>query len=132
MVTVLVAGVVRVVYRLVEQSSIVHPHNTPDVVVIDKVGARWTMIDFAVPLDCNVARTEKKKEDTYAKLAAAVEREQKVKVDIVPIVVGSMGVVTKDLVKNLVVKLGVGDIVGGLQTTALICTAAIGALHMTS
>ena len=95
-----------------------------DVVVTDKVSARWTMIDFAVPLDCNVARTEKK-EDTYAKLAAAVEREQKVKVDIVPIVVGSMGVVTKDLVKNLVVKLGVGDIVGGLQTTALICTAAI-------
>ena len=96
-----------------------------DVVVTDKVSARWTMIDFAVPLDCNVARTEKKKEDTYAKLAAAVEQEQKVNVDIVPIVVGSMGVVTKDLVKNLVVKLGVGDIVGGLQTTALICTAAI-------
>ena len=100
-------------------------HNKPDVVVIDKVGARWTIIDFAVPLDCNVARTEKKKENTYVKLATAVQREQKVKVDIVPIVVGSMGVVTKDLVKNLVVKLGVGDIVGGLQTTALICTAAI-------
>ena len=100
-------------------------HNKPDVVVIDKVGGRWTMIDFAVPFDRNVAKIETEKKTRYEKLAAAVRKEQKVRVDVVPVVVGALGVVSSDLVGYLVEELGVGDVVGELQTTALICTAAI-------
>ena len=100
-------------------------HNKPDVVVIDKVGGRWTMIDFAVPFDRNVAKIETEKKTRYEKLAAAVRKEQKVRVDVVPVVVGALGVVSSELVGYLVEELGVGDVVGELQTTALICTAAI-------
>ena len=48
----------------------------------------------------------------------------KVKVEVVAIVVGLLGVVTKDLTHWLG-KIGVGDVVGGLQTSAIIGTAAI-------
>ena len=47
-----------------------------------------------------------------------------VNVRVVPIVVGALGTVTKDLLGWLKV-LNVGDVVGGLQTAAIIGTAAI-------
>ena len=43
---------------------------------------------------------------------------------VVPIVVGSLGVVSGRLAGYLK-KLGIGDVVGGLQTAAIIGTAAI-------
>ena len=99
-------------------------HNRPDVVVIDRVGKRWTLVDFAVPFDANVAKKEEEKVKVYEKLATLIGREHKVKVEIVPIVVGALGVVTKDL-EGYLDTLGVGGIIGGLQTAALIGTAAI-------
>ncbi len=70
-------------------------HNRPDVMVIDRVGMKWTMIEFAVCFDANVDRKteEGEEEDSniYNKLA------YKVKVDIVPIVVGVLVVVSKEL-----------------------------------
>ena len=99
-------------------------HSRPDVVVIDRVGKRWTLVDFAVPFDANVAKKEEEKVKVYEKLATLIGREHKVKVEIIPIVVGALGVVTKDLAGYLDT-LGVGDVIGGLQTAALIGTAAI-------
>ena len=46
------------------------------------------------------------------------------KVEVVPIVVGALGIVSKDLLSWLKM-LGVGDVVGDLQTAAVIGTAAI-------
>ena len=43
---------------------------------------------------------------------------------MVPIVVGALGVVSKRLDRWLN-RLGIGDVVGGLQTSAIIGTAAI-------
>ena len=96
----------------------------PDLVIIDRNSKKWWMVDFAVPYDPNVARKEQEKIDGYQKLAAEVARMHNVKVEVVPIVVGSLGVVTKDLTRWLG-RVGVGDVVGGLQTSAIIGTAAI-------
>ena len=71
-----------------------------------------------------VEREEVEKMEVYNELATLVRGAHKVKVDIVPIVVGALGVVSKGL-EGWLKKLEVGDIIGGLQTTALICTAAI-------
>ena len=98
--------------------------NRPDMVVIDKSNKKWWMIDFSVPYDPNVVSKEKEKIDKYKDLAAEVARMHKVSVEVVPIIVGSLGVVTKDLTRWLD-RIGVGDVVGGLQTSALIGTAAI-------
>ena len=99
-------------------------HNRPDVVIIDRDSKQWVFVDFAVPFDANVASKEKEKVTTYQPLAAEVARMHRVKVETVPIVVGALGVVTSGLVGWLK-KLGIGDVVGGLQVSALTSTAAI-------
>ena len=93
-------------------------------VVIDRESKRWFMVDFAVPYDANVAEREKEKVDNYKDLAAEFGGMNGVKVEVVPLVVGALGVVSKDLVKWLK-RLNVGDIVGEMQTAAVIGTVAI-------
>ena len=98
--------------------------NRPDMMIVDRRSKEWFMVDFAVPFDANVAKKEEEKIGKYKDLAAEVARMNTVKVVVVPIVVGALGVVSKDLLGWLKV-LGVGDVVGGLQTAAVIGTAAI-------
>ena len=99
-------------------------HNRPDVVVIDRVRKRWLIVDFSVPFDANVEKKEGEKKRKYEKLKTAVIKLHKVSAVVVPIVVGSLGVVSKNLAGHLK-ELGVGDVIGGLQTTTLIGTSAI-------
>ena len=99
-------------------------HNRPDVVVIDRPGRRWTLVDFTVPFDANVATKEDEKVRKYEKLATEVSRMHRVGTEVVPIAVGALGVVTKRLMQSLE-RLGIGDVVGGLQTSAIIGSAAI-------
>ena len=98
-------------------------HNKPDV-MIDHVDKKWTLIDFSVRCDKNVAKKEDDKKTKYIELARSVAAEHNVRVEIIPIVVGALGVVTKDL-ENYLKKLEIRDVIGGLQTAALIGTAAI-------
>ena len=100
------------------------PSNRPDMMIVDRRSKKWFMVDFAVPFDSNVVKTEKKKTDKYKDLAAEVARMNAAKVEVVPIVVGALGIVSKDLLSWLKM-LGVGDVVGDLQTAAVIGTAAI-------
>ena len=99
-------------------------HNCPDVVVVDRVGKRWLIVDFAVPSDRNVTKTEDEKVGKYAPLAHEIRKLYSVSTSVIPIVVGSLGVVTVRLEKSLK-ELEIGDIVGGLQTSAIIGTANI-------
>ena len=99
-------------------------HNRPDMVIIDKNRKKLTMVDFSVPFDPNVLKKEKRKVDKYEKLASEVRRMNLVGVEVVPIVVGLLGVVSKNIGLWLDC-LGIGDVVGGLQTAAIIGTAAI-------
>ena len=61
----------------------------------------------------------------YKDLAAEVVcRMHSVKVEVVPIVVGALGMVSKNLIGWLK-RIGVDDVVGALQTSAIIGTSAI-------
>ena len=99
-------------------------HNRPDVVVIEKSERRWTLIDFSVPMDQNVDSKEIEKEGNYSDLAREIRRDYKVHTEIVPVVIGALGTVPKKLAGNLK-KLGVPDVIGCLQTTALLGTVRI-------
>ena len=99
-------------------------HNRPDVVVIDKVLKRWTMVDFSVPFDKNVVTKETEKTTKYERLATEVTREHTVTTIIIPIVVGAMGTVSRNLAGWLR-RLGIDDVLGGLQMSAVIGTSAI-------
>ena len=99
-------------------------HNRPDVVVIDKGKKRWTMVDFAVPFDANVVSTESEKTRKYEKLATEVTRQHRVDTIIIPIVVGALGTVSRNLA-GWIRRLGINDVIGGLQMSAVIGTSAI-------
>ena len=99
-------------------------HNRPDVVVIDRTSRRWLIVDFSVPWDRNVVAKEDEKIAKYSPLALEVRRVHGVATKVVPIVVGALGVVSKRLV-GFLKDLDVPDVLGGLQTSALVGTTNI-------
>ena len=86
--------------------------------MIDRFNKRWTMVDFAVPFDVNVVSTELENTRKYERLATEVTREHTVDTNIIPIVVGALGTVSRR-------RLGIDDVLGGLQMSADIGTSAI-------
>ena len=99
-------------------------HNRPDVVIIDRTRGparvRWTLlVDFSVPWDKNVLMKEGEKIERYSPLAVEVRKMHGVETKVVPIVVGALGVVTARL-SGFLKELGVPDVLGGLQTSAIV------------
>ena len=99
-------------------------HNKPDLIVVDKVNKKWTVVDFSVPWDANVKRKEEENIARYADLATEIRRLYKVRTEIIPIVVGALGTIPKRL-KGYLKSLGVPDVIGCLKTTALLGTQRI-------
>ena len=92
--------------------------------MIDRELKRWTMVDFSVPFDANVVTKELEKTRKYEQLATEVSREHRVTTAVIPIVVGALGTVSRNLAGGLR-RLGIGDVLGGLQMSAVIGTSAI-------
>ena len=99
-------------------------HNRPDLIVIDRVNRFWTIIDFSVPNDKNVKAKENEKVDHYAELAKEIRKIHHVNTKIIPIVIGSLGVVSEKFVNNLKY-LEISHSFLCLQVTAVLGTAMI-------
>ena len=83
------------------------------------------IIDFAVPGDHKIKVKEGEKKNKYVNLARELKKKLwKMKVTIIPIVIGIFGTVTKGLLKELE-DLEVGGRVKTIQTTTLLRTARI-------
>ena len=82
------------------------------------------IVDFAVPANSRIKLKECEKKDKYLDLARESKKLWKMKVTIIPIVIGAFGTVTKGLVKGLD-DLEVGGRVETFQTTALLRTARV-------
>ena len=77
-------------------------HNRPDIVFWDLLKKKCLIIDICVPLDVNVAREEKEKCDRYVILASRLQRlYPQYTYEVVPIVVGSTGFVSTNLLKHI-------------------------------
>ena len=98
--------------------------NRPDVVLIDRVQKEWIIIDFSVPWEKNVRIKENEKVRKYSPLAREVRRMHKVSTKVVPIFVGSLGIVSSRL-EGYIKALGIPDVLDGLQTSAVLGTAII-------
>ena len=105
-------------------TSVQVEHNKPDVVVLDRSSMQCTIIDFSVPWDKNVVAKEDEKKVRYGPLAQDMTKVYGMKTSVVPIVVGGLGTVPKRL-PNYIKKLGIPDVIGGLQTSAIIGTSII-------
>ena len=69
----------------------------PDIVVVDKCEKRVTLIDMAVPADKNILEKEKEKVIKYQDLKMELKRLWKMKVKVIPVVIGALGSVSKNL-----------------------------------
>ena len=94
-------------------------YNKPDVVLVDKVAKKWTIIDFCVPWDGNVKAREDEKLVKYSTLSTEIQTTYRVQTESIPIVIGALGTVPKRL-SGFLKSLGVPDIIGCMQTCALL------------
>ena len=99
-------------------------HNRPDVVVVDRDAKKWTFADFSVPMDVNVVKKEDEKVSNYSPLAQEIRKIHKVQTEIIPIILGALGTVPLRL-EGYLKRLGIPDIIGCMQKTALLGTQRI-------
>ena len=105
------------------------PARRPDLVIINKKKKKkrkriCKIVDFAVPAYHRIHLKESEKKDKYLDLVRELKRLWNMKVTIWPIVIGTLGTITKGLLKGLE-DLKVGGRVETIQTTALLRTARI-------
>ena len=90
----------------------------------EDIDYKCRLCDFAVPWDTNIETTEAEKVSKYAPLANNIQKLHKVRTRRIPVVVGSLGTIPKKL-KDSLKDLDIPDVIGSLQTSALIGTANI-------
>ena len=73
-------------------------HNIPNITVVEKKQV-W-LIDVAIPGDSRIEQKEVEKITKYQDLKVEVERLWEKKATVVPVVVGDLGAITRDLVKR--------------------------------
>ena len=100
----------------------------PDTIIINKKKREreriCKIVNFAVPADHRIKLKEWEKKDNYLELARELKKLWKMNVTIKPIVIGTLGTITKGLLKGLE-DLDVGGRVETIQTTTLLRTARI-------
>ena len=92
--------------------------------MIDREENTWYIVDFVIPVDYHIEEKEEEKTDKYMDLAAEVRRQFREKKVILPIVLRALGTVSAKL-SEMLKKLDIEDIIGSLQTVALISSTAI-------
>ena len=73
----------------------------PDLVVVDKKEKSCKITDFAVPGDSKIEEKEKDKIEKYQGLERELQKTWNVKVKIIPLVVGPLGAISKQVGNRL-------------------------------
>ena len=106
------------------QTDHLTPARRPDLIIIHKKTRICKIVVFAVPADHRINLKESERKDKYLDLARELKTLWNMKVTIVPIVIGALGTIIKELLKGLE-DLEVDGRVETIQTTALLRTARI-------
>ena len=97
----------------------------PDIVMIDKTRKKVKLIDVSIPADRRIEEKEKEKIEKYQELRIELERLWEMKTMTVPVVIGSLGAISKQFKEHLqrlnIEKISLIDI----QKTVLLATAHI-------
>ena len=75
--------------------------NRPDILIKDLSNKKTYIIDVSCPIDINVGKKEMEKISKYGALKVEAERMWGSKAEVIPVVVGGLGAVTKNLGDNL-------------------------------
>ena len=107
------------------QSDNVIVERRPDIVIVNKMEKTAIIIDVAIPGDKKTIDKEKKKIEKYQNLKREIQRFWNLKkIDVIPVVLGALGSVTKNLGKY-VDKIGIKTDLLTVQKTTLLGTARI-------
>ena len=96
----------------------------PDIVVVNKKERKCYIIHVAVPGDVRIAEKEMEIIEKYDELKREVERLWKVKAKVIPIVLGALGTVTRNL-SNYIKEIGVKTQIKLIQKSVLLGTARV-------
>jgi len=99
-------------------------HNRPDLILVNEALQRVWLIDVSIPFDSNIKVKEEEKISKYEALRVEVERTWKMRAKVVPVVVGAIGGIGKDLQKYLT-QVSSTATIAIVQKEALIGTAAV-------
>ena len=77
------------------------PTHRPDFTRVDKTNIKVSLIDVAVPRDSKADQKEQERRDKYQDLRIDSRRLWDKLVEIVPIIIGTLGTMPKSLKKNL-------------------------------
>ena len=77
------------------------PHNRPDITLVDKQNDVVKLIDVAIPGDSRIQQKAVEKKEKYTDLRIKVQRIWKTPVSVVPIIIGALGSIPKELEANL-------------------------------
>ena len=100
-------------------------HRRPDILVVNKKEKSCQIIDIAVPGDLRVHVKEGEKVEKYGDLKREIARLWSLrKVEVIPVVVGALGAVTKHLEK-FIKKVGMKTKISHIQKTVLLGSARI-------
>ena len=92
--------------------------------VVDKKEKTCKIIDFAVPADSRIEEREKDQIEKYQDLGRELQKIWNVKVKTIPLVVGSLGAIPKQ-VGNRLKQIGITVGAAQVQKTVLLGTARI-------
>jgi hypothetical protein len=99
--------------------------NRADIMVKNKTKeGTCTLIDVAIPADRNVVQKEAEKKLKYKSLGIDIQRMWNLKCTIIPVIIGTTGIVTRSLRQNLEAVPGKQSI-DSLQKTAVLGTSHI-------
>ena len=99
-------------------------HYRPDIVVFEKLGRICTIIDVAIPGDHRINEKEIEKILKYADLKLELSRMWDCKTTVVPIIIGALGSIPKNL-QNHLKSLNIDCKISTFQKSALLGTAGI-------
>ena len=96
----------------------------PDLVVVDKEKRLCQIVDFAIPYDTKIMEREIDKITKYQDIAREIRRLWNVKTQIVPLVIGTLGSMPKDL-EHWLEMIGIKPRMNDLQKTVILQSARI-------
>ena len=100
------------------------PNNKPDIIIRDNEKGTCMLIDVAISGDRNVSKKEAEKILKYKDLTIEIQRMWNVKTNVIPVIIGATGTISKTFRKY------VSNIPGNHEVKKLQKTAILGTAHI--
>jgi hypothetical protein len=106
------------------QADRANPSSNPDIIIQDNEMGTSMLIDIAIPGDRNVIKKEAQKILKYEDFTIEIQRMWNVKAQVIPVIIGANGIISKSFRKY------VNNIPGNHDVRELQKTAILGTAHI--